>query len=109
VNRHPDVGHYIGPCHDGHFDVPGRDISGRPRGRWMSSQRKIEEGNLFIQFPPFRRTSKLETDVNKKHASLMPFCCLLPLAGWAAVFLLKMPLNSVLSEGWVLVCPLPAC
>jgi menaquinol-cytochrome c reductase iron-sulfur subunit len=57
VNWHPDVQHYISPCHDGHFDILGNNVSGPPPRPLDEFVTKIEEGNLFVQLPAFKRTS----------------------------------------------------
>ena len=44
--------------------------------------------------------------MTKKHVLLMLACCLIPLAGLAAVLLFNVPLNSVLLYGLILFCPL---
>lgn len=43
--------------------------------------------------------------LDKKHLWLMLACCLIPLAGLAAIYLFKLPFNSVLGFGMVLLCP----
>ena len=57
VNWHPDVRHYISPCHNGHFDLLGRNISGPPPRPLDEFRTRIEAGSLFIQLPPLRRAS----------------------------------------------------
>ena len=57
VSWHPAEEHYISPCHNGHFDVLGNVVSGPPPRPLDEFMTKIEDGNLFVQLPPFRRTS----------------------------------------------------
>jgi len=57
VNWHPDVQHYISPCHDGHFDVMGGNVSGPPPRPLDEFATRLEGGNLLVQLPPFKRAS----------------------------------------------------
>jgi menaquinol-cytochrome c reductase iron-sulfur subunit len=57
VSWHSDVQHYISPCHDGHFDIMGKNISGPPPRPLDEFITKIEDGNLFVTLPPFKRTA----------------------------------------------------
>ncbi len=44
--------------------------------------------------------------MSKKHTLLMLACCLIPLVGLAAISLFGVSLNTVLTFGMVLLCPL---
>jgi hypothetical protein len=44
--------------------------------------------------------------MTRKHVLIMVAGCLLPLAALAAIFLFKLPVNSVLLVGLVVLCPL---
>jgi len=57
VNWHPEVQNYISPCHDGHFDILGRNISGPPPRPLDEFITRIEDGSLHIQLPAFKRYS----------------------------------------------------
>ncbi len=57
VNWHADVQHYISPCHDGHFDIMCRNVSGPPPRPLDEFHTKIENGNLFVTLPPFKRSA----------------------------------------------------
>jgi Rieske Fe-S protein len=57
VSWQPDVQHYISPCHDGHFDILGNNISGPPPRPLDEFVTKIEADNLWIQLPAFKRTA----------------------------------------------------
>lgn len=57
VSWHPDFQHYISPCHNGHFDIMGKNISGPPPRPLDEFVTKIENGNLFVQLPAFKRYS----------------------------------------------------
>ena len=56
VTWHPDIQHYISPCHDGHFDLLGKNISGPPPRPLDEFITIIENGNLIATLPPFKRT-----------------------------------------------------
>ncbi|MFH1908580.1 MAG: ubiquinol-cytochrome c reductase iron-sulfur subunit [Chloroflexota bacterium] len=57
VTWHPDIQDYVSPCHDGHFDIMGRNISGPPPRPLDEFITKLENGNLFVTLPPFKRTA----------------------------------------------------
>lgn len=56
VSWHPDIQNYVSPCHNGHFDIYGNVISGPPPRPLDEFQTKIENGNLSILFPAFKRS-----------------------------------------------------
>jgi len=56
VSWHADLQHYVSPCHDGHFDILGNVVSGPPPRPLDEFITKIEDGNLSIQFPPYKRS-----------------------------------------------------
>ncbi len=43
--------------------------------------------------------------MTRKHYLIMLACCLIPLAGLAAIFVFKIPANSVIFVGLILLCP----
>ncbi len=57
VNWHPDLQHYVSPCHDGHFDILGKNISGPPPRPLDEFKTRIEAGKLYILLPAFKRTA----------------------------------------------------
>jgi menaquinol-cytochrome c reductase iron-sulfur subunit len=57
VTWHTDQEHYISPCHDGHFDIVGNVVSGPPPRPLDEYVTKVENGNLFAQLPPVKRSS----------------------------------------------------
>jgi len=46
------------------------------------------------------------TSHGNRHMLLMIFCCLIPVAALAAIFVLKIPVPQVLTYGLILLCPL---
>ena len=56
VSWRSDLQHYVSPCHNGHFDMIGNVISGPPPRPLDEFSTKIEDGNLYIQYPPFKRS-----------------------------------------------------
>jgi len=43
--------------------------------------------------------------MNRKHALLMILCCLIPLAAFAAISILRVPVNTVIFVAIALACP----
>lgn len=43
--------------------------------------------------------------MNRKHALLMVLCCLIPLVGFAAISIFRIPANTVIYTGLALLCP----
>lgn len=56
VSWHEDLQHYVSPCHNGHFDMLGEVLSGPPPRPLDEFTTKVEEGDLYIQYPPYRRS-----------------------------------------------------
>jgi menaquinol-cytochrome c reductase iron-sulfur subunit len=56
VSWHADLQHFVSPCHNGHFDMLGKVVSGPPPRPLDEFNTKIENGNLFIQYPPYNRS-----------------------------------------------------
>jgi len=44
--------------------------------------------------------------MKKSHILIMILCCLIPIAGLAAVYIFKLPLNNVVYGAMVLICPI---
>lgn len=57
VSWHANLQHYVSPCHDGHFDILGKNVSGPPPRPLDEYQTRIDEGNLYVMLPPFRRAA----------------------------------------------------
>jgi menaquinol-cytochrome c reductase iron-sulfur subunit len=56
VTWHSDIKEYVSPCHDGHFDINGKVTFGPSPRPLDEYQTKVEQGNLSILFPPYRRS-----------------------------------------------------
>jgi Rieske Fe-S protein len=56
VTWHPEIKHYVSPCHDGHFDIVGNVVSGPPPRPLDEFVTKIKDRNLFVMLPPYKRT-----------------------------------------------------
>lgn len=56
VRWHPELQHYVSPCHNGHFDILGNVVSGPPPRPLDEFRTKIGKGILYVLFPPFRRS-----------------------------------------------------
>lgn len=57
VNWHAELQHYISPCHDGHFNILGKNISGPPPRPLDEFVTRVEAGSLRVQLPPLRRAA----------------------------------------------------
>ena len=57
VTWHPETKDYISPCHDGHFDIDGFVTKGPPPRPLDEFETKIEDGNLYVMNPPYRRSN----------------------------------------------------
>lgn len=57
VTWHPDIKNYVSPCHDGHFDIQGKVVSGPPPRPLDEFVTRIENGTLSVTLPPFKRTN----------------------------------------------------
>jgi hypothetical protein len=44
--------------------------------------------------------------MSKKHILIMIVCCLLPIVGLGAIYLFKIPVNTVIWGALILLCPL---
>lgn len=56
VSWHPDRQHYVSPCHNGHFDILGKVVSGPPPRPLDEYVTKIENGIISIHYPPYKRS-----------------------------------------------------
>jgi menaquinol-cytochrome c reductase iron-sulfur subunit len=56
VRWRPELRHYVSPCHDGHFEMDGTVVSGPPPRPLDEFKTLIQEGQLYIEVPAFRRT-----------------------------------------------------
>jgi menaquinol-cytochrome c reductase iron-sulfur subunit len=56
VTWHPDIKEFVSPCHNGHFDINGKVTFGPPPRPLDEFKTKVEDSNLFILFPPSRRS-----------------------------------------------------
>ena len=56
ISWHPNINEYVSPCHDGHFDINGKVTFGPPPRPLEEYPTKVEDGDLSILFPPYRRS-----------------------------------------------------
>lgn len=57
VSWHSDLQHYVSPCHNGHFDIFGKVLSGPPPRPLDEYTTKIEGNNIYILYPPNKRNA----------------------------------------------------